>query len=118
MYILKFDAASWSFLGEMFIGVIIPLALLSQKSVRNNHEHLFTAMIMVVAGVAWNRANVFMVGYNPPYEFKSYVPAFGEFAVTIGLISTLILCYRFVVNYFPVFPTEIVEEARKAAAAR
>lgn len=116
--ISKFDAAAWSFMGEMAIGIIIPLVLLIQKSVRNDHQQLFIAMLMVVIGVAWNRANVFMVGYSPPYEVKSYVPAFGEFAVTIGLISTLILCYRFVVNYFPVFPKELVEEARKAAAAR
>ncbi len=114
--ILKFDGAAWSFLGEMLIGVIVPLYLLSHKSVRESHEQLFAANLMVVIGVAWNRANVFMVGYSPPFEVKSYVPAFGELAVTVGLISTLILCYRFAVNYLPVFPREIAEEARKAAA--
>jgi lipid-A-disaccharide synthase-like uncharacterized protein len=30
------------------------------------------------------------------------VPAVGEFAVTIGLIATLVFCYRLIVTWFPV----------------
>jgi len=116
VHVLKFDMAAWSFLGEMFIGVIIPFALLCSKSVRKSHTGLFWASFMIVFGVAWNRANVFIVGFTPPFETETYFPAIGEFAVTIGLISTLILCYRFAVNNFPVFPREIVEEARAAVS--
>jgi Ni/Fe-hydrogenase subunit HybB-like protein len=46
--------------------------------------------------------NVFLVAYNPPAATKTYVPSLIEFAVTIGLIATLIFCYRVVVTYFPV----------------
>jgi Ni/Fe-hydrogenase subunit HybB-like protein len=55
-----------------------------------------------VLGVALNRVNVFLIAYNPPYATKAYFPSLGEFAVTIGLISALILIYRVVVTYFPV----------------
>ncbi|MEP0815394.1 MAG: Ni/Fe-hydrogenase cytochrome b subunit [bacterium] len=115
-WVLLFEPTpvTFSFWGEITIGVIIPFILFRIKEVRNDHGLLFTAAFMVVLGVAWNRANVFMIGYNPPHEVKQYVPALGELAVTVGLISTLILVYRFVVNNFPVLARDLVEEARKS----
>ena len=49
-----------------------------------------------------NRINVFLVAYQPPYAVKSYFPSFGEIAVTVGLIATLMLVYRALVTYLPV----------------
>jgi Ni/Fe-hydrogenase subunit HybB-like protein len=37
---------------------------------------------------------------------KRYVPALGEIAITVGLICTLILIYRFIVIYVPILPKE------------
>ncbi len=118
VYILRFDVAAWSFIGEIMIGVIIPIMLLRRQEVRNNHVMLFWASFMIVLGVAWNRINVFMVGFKPPYEEGVYVPAIGELSVTIGLIATLILCYRLIVNYFPVLSRESVDEARASLAKK
>jgi Ni/Fe-hydrogenase subunit HybB-like protein len=46
--------------------------------------------------------NVFLVAYRPPYATRSYFPSIGEFLVTIGLVSLLILLYRVIVTHLPV----------------
>lgn len=58
--------------------------------------------IDVATGVALNRYNVFVLGYRPPYAQEAYVPALTEVAVTVGLISALVLVYRFLVFHLPV----------------
>lgn len=90
------------FLIEVILGLIVPLILLLSSRVRNSPRGLFIAALMIVLGVALNRVNVFLVAYAPPYQAKSYFPAIGEFVITIGLVSLLILCYRVIVSNFPV----------------
>ena len=90
------------FLVEVVLGLIVPLILLLSARVRNSPRWLFVAALMIVLGVALNRVNVFLVAYEPPYAVKSYFPAIGEFAVTVGLVSLLILCYRVIVSNLPV----------------
>jgi Ni/Fe-hydrogenase subunit HybB-like protein len=90
------------FMVEMVFGLIVPFAMLLSARVRNSSRLLFIAAFMIVLGVALNRVNVFLVAYQPLYPVKSYFPAVGEFAVTIGLISLLIFIYRVTVTYLPV----------------
>lgn len=87
---------------ELLFGVIVPFAMLLSSRVRNSPGWLFLASLLVVLGVALNRINVFLVAWMPLYPVKSYFPAIGEFAVTIGLISLLMFLYRVAVTYFPV----------------
>jgi Ni/Fe-hydrogenase subunit HybB-like protein len=42
------------------------------------------------------------VAYTPPVSGASYFPAVGEILVTVGLISTLMFIYRFLVTHLPV----------------
>jgi Ni/Fe-hydrogenase subunit HybB-like protein len=102
VYIFEGSVQSVFFIIEMLFGLIVPFVMLLSPRVRNSPRLLFTAAFMVVLGVALNRVNVFLVSYQPPYAIKSYFPAIGEFAVTIGLVSLLILIYRLIVTYFPV----------------
>ncbi len=103
-YVGLFDGSVHSnmFLIELLLGVVVPIAMLLSKRVRHTPSLLLTASLLVVLGVALNRVNVFLVAYRPPYAVRSYFPSLGEFAVTIGLISLLILCYRLIVTYLPV----------------
>ncbi|MEA1980370.1 MAG: Ni/Fe-hydrogenase cytochrome b subunit [candidate division Zixibacteria bacterium] len=101
-YIWEGSLSSYSFSVEMLIGVIIPTIMLLNNKIRNNINGLFIAASMVIFGVVLNRINVYLVAYNPLYEIETYFPSVIEIAVTIGLISTLILVYRFVVIVFPV----------------
>jgi len=102
LYPANWSVQSTMFVLEMVFGAILPFALLLSRRVRNSPRWLFWSALMVVLGVALNRANVFLVAFQPLYPQKNYFPAIGEFAVTIGLISLLIFCYRVIVTYFPV----------------
>jgi Ni/Fe-hydrogenase subunit HybB-like protein len=90
------------FLVEMLVGLIIPFAMLLSERVRRTPGLLLIAALSIVLGVALNRVNVFLVAYQPPYAVRSYFPSPGEFAVTIGLVALLILCYRVIVTCLPV----------------
>ncbi|MCB2156305.1 Ni/Fe-hydrogenase cytochrome b subunit [bacterium] len=87
---------------EVGAGVILPIVMFAIPKVRRSPKLLFIPATLAVLGVLFNRVNVFVIGYNPPYTDKTYVPSIGEFAVTIGLIATLMLVYRVIVTFFPV----------------
>jgi len=102
VYLAEGSAQSFMFIIEVVFGVIVPFVMLLSPKVRNSPRWLFWACLLVVLGVALNRINVFLVGFMPLYPVKSYFPAIGEFAVTIGLVSLLMFIYRVIVTYFPV----------------
>ena len=99
---LEGSVQSVCFILEMVFGLIVPFFMLLSARVRNRPRLLFSAALLIVLGVAFNRINVFLVGYQPPYAIKPYFPSIGEIAVSVGLISLLILIYRIVVTYLPV----------------
>jgi Ni/Fe-hydrogenase subunit HybB-like protein len=102
VYLLDGTVQSKSFLVEMIVGVLIPWILLLSPQVRRSRRALFIACSLIVGGIALNRMNVFVVGFQPPYAERSYFPAIGEMAITAALISGLIFFYRICVTCFPV----------------
>ncbi|QNN25494.1 Ni/Fe-hydrogenase cytochrome b subunit [Planctomycetales bacterium ZRK34] len=104
-YIFEGSIQSWSWLAEMGLGVCLPMLMMMVPQVRRSRKLILIAASLIVLGVLWNRVNVFIIGFKPPYADHSYVPSFIELAVTVGLISTLILCYRLAVTYLPVIHT-------------
>jgi len=103
---------SLAFIGEMVLGVLVPFGLLLSARVRRSPRGLFSASLLVVLGVAFNRINVFLVAYQPVYPQRSYFPSVGEILVTVGLISTLVLCYRVIVTYLPVISRPVAAQTR------
>ncbi len=103
-YVLLVEGSVQSvcFIIEMVFGLIVPFVMLLSDRVRATPRLLFTASLLIVLGVAFNRINVFLIAYQPPYTVKSYFPSIGEIAVTVGLIATLMLVYRLIVTYLPV----------------
>jgi Ni/Fe-hydrogenase subunit HybB-like protein len=101
-YLLEGSVQSLMFFIEIVGGVIAPMTMLLIPKIRKSAKGLFAAAAMVVLGVALNRINVFLVAYKPLYAEKTYFPSLIEILVTIGLISALVLVYRFVVINFPV----------------
>ncbi len=93
---------SYCFMAEMVFGLMVPFFMLLSERVRTSPRLLFTAATLIVLGVAFNRINVFLVAYQPPYAATTYFPSVFEIAVTVGLIATLMLVYRFLVTYLPV----------------
>jgi Ni/Fe-hydrogenase subunit HybB-like protein len=94
------------FLAEMGFGVLLPLGMLLVDRVRKSPRLLLLASTLIVLGVAFNRINVFLVAYRPPFAEAMYLPTIAEVLITVGLISTLILVYRALVTIFPVLPSE------------
>jgi len=111
-YVFEGSLQSFMYIIELGVGVVTPMVLLSMPRVRRSISGLFTAAAMVIGGVALNRINVFLIAYKPLYAEKTYFPSFYEIAVTLGLIATLVLVYRFIVMTFPVITAS--HEAKQA----
>jgi len=103
-----FDGSTESsfFLSEFGFGILLPFFMLLSRRVRRSPGLLFMACAMIVAGVALNRVNVFLIAYHPPYARAAYFPSAGEVVVTVGLIASLMFAYRVMVTIFPVLPAE------------
>jgi len=116
-YVYLFDGSFQSnmFLVEFGLGVVLPFFLLLSDRVRRSPAGLFLcAALYVILGVLLNRINVFVIGYTPPYATRPYVPSIGEVAITVAMISCLILLYRLIVSILPVLPAPESEEASHA----
>ena len=97
---------SISWLVEVIGGVFIPAFIFMTHRLRRQPKWLFTAAAMVVFGVALNRINVFIIGFQPQFGDGPYIPAIPEILLTVGFISILVLLYRAWVWVFPVLPRE------------
>ncbi|MEI7835923.1 MAG: Ni/Fe-hydrogenase cytochrome b subunit [Planctomycetota bacterium] len=102
VYLGEGTPQSLCWLIEVGAGVILPLAMLLIPGIRRRPGTLFAAVTLVVAGVLFNRVNVFLVAYQPPYTSKTYWPSLAEWAVTIGLFAAMMFIYRLIVTYLPV----------------
>jgi Ni/Fe-hydrogenase subunit HybB-like protein len=100
-----------SFLGNLYlievvVGVILPLGLLSLRSVRTNVERIFVVDILVILGVLMNRMNVGIFGISV-YATRfggDYFPSWMEFAISLGLVSFAITGFKVCAKYLPLFP--------------
>jgi len=102
VYLLDGTYQTNAFIVEVLFGVMLPWAMLLNKTVRHSSKGLFTAAALIVGGVVMNRINVFIVGYRSPLSENGYFPAPSEILVTLGLIAALMFIYRVVVTYLPV----------------
>jgi Ni/Fe-hydrogenase subunit HybB-like protein len=119
-YVYLFDGSfqSMMFILEFGFGVMLPFFLLLSERVRRSPTGLFIcAALYVILGVLLNRINVFVVAYKPAYAEGPYVPSVGEVAITVAMISALILCYRVIVSILPVLPAPEGYERSNAAKA-
>ncbi|HWR83518.1 MAG TPA: Ni/Fe-hydrogenase cytochrome b subunit [Candidatus Deferrimicrobium sp.] len=101
-YLFDGSLQSLMFWIEMLAGVVVPALLLSSRKVRCSVRGLLISSALVIFGVVLNRINVFLIAYQPLYPRKAYFPSVWEILVTIGLVSGLILVFRWVVMKFPV----------------
>ena len=108
-YLGETSIESFCFILEMVIGVIIPMVILFQRDKRHSIKYLFLSASCIIFGILLNRINVFLIAYTPPYSTGYYFPSIVEIAVTVGLISGLILVYRFMVINLPVISIQRVK---------
>ena len=94
------------YLIELVVGVLLPLGLLSLRSVRTSAERIFVVDILVILGVLMNRMNVGVFGVSE-YAARfggDYFPSWMEFAMSLGLVSFAIFGFKLCAKYLPLFP--------------
>lgn len=105
----KFDAGSWFFLGEIVLGVLVPIGMLVFEKVRRRPLMLVFASFLVVLGMIFNRLNVGVTSFQLQMGVQ-YTPSWKEFAVSIGLIGIGFALFGLAVRYLPVFPDGPMEK--------
>lgn len=84
-----------TFLVEVGFGLVVPMFMLMSKRVRTRPETLAVACLLVMLGVVLNRTNVYWLGFRPQLAQTRYFPSLVEWVFTIGVLATLLLCWRF-----------------------
>lgn len=93
---------------EILLAIILPLALLVQRRVRNSANGLYFSAVLVVLGFITNRMNVSITGFEGSTGVR-YFPKWSELAVTGMIIAIGFALFGLAVKYLPIFPKE--EEA-------
>jgi Ni/Fe-hydrogenase subunit HybB-like protein len=107
VFLFEWSAASVMYWIEFGLLTVVPLFMFLSSDIHRSANGLFAAALMFIFGVLLNRCAVFFVAYEPLYAEKAYIPAAGEFALTIGLIAAMVFAYRVVVTFFPVLQSPI-----------
>ena len=101
-HLFVFSAQSLAFWAELLIGVVLPLALLVNREVYSSRRGQFWAALCVVFGVVLNRLNVSVIGIIVE-EWETYIPAIGEYAVTVGVVSVGLIGFYMAVKYLSIY---------------
>lgn len=91
---------------EMMVGVVLPLVLLSIKSIRTDINRIFVVDLLVVLGVLLNRMNVGIFGLS---EYATaagadYFPSILEFMVTAAMVAFAVLGFKVCAKYLNLYP--------------
>jgi Ni/Fe-hydrogenase subunit HybB-like protein len=101
---------------EIFLSVIAPLALLSQRRVRTSANGLYVSAVLVVFGFITNRLNVSITGLESSAGMH-YVPKWTEVAVTGAIIAAGFALFGLAAKYLPIFgPTDHQSVRREGQA--
>lgn len=95
--------ASWLFLAEILLGVVVPMVALASPWTRQSPKRLAITQGMVVLGFILHRLNVSITAVEAATGYR-YVPAVAEFVVTTGLVALGMLAFCAACTYLPVFP--------------
>jgi Ni/Fe-hydrogenase subunit HybB-like protein len=101
---------------EILLALIVPLALLAQKKIRNSPGGLYFVSIWVVIGYITNRLNVSLTGMETSAGLH-YVPKWTEFAITAAFIAAGFFLFALAVKYLPIFPEHEAPKPVTAEAA-
>jgi Ni/Fe-hydrogenase subunit HybB-like protein len=114
-YLFTSGLMSVLFWAEIMLGVVIPIYLFSQRSIRESSKGLLIGSIFIVAGLMLNRFNVSWLGiqrvdpmtYVPSIMGKvSYFPNLPEVMVSVGIVSFGVLVFSLAARYLPLFAAE------------
>jgi Ni/Fe-hydrogenase subunit HybB-like protein len=111
---------SWitlSFWTEVFIGLVLPFAMLLQPEVRASRKMLAAACGMVLFGVLLNRLNVAVIGLRVRH-WEWYVPSAGEVIITLGITAGIVFVFGALVRLLPIHEEYVPPTPVEKAPAR
>jgi Ni/Fe-hydrogenase subunit HybB-like protein len=113
--------------GEILIGIIIPMILLLNSRTRLNPFWRMAALLMVVGGVIAMRWDINLSGAlvvlsylpgQPTVSYTSYAPAFLEWVIGLGVIAYGLLAFSLGVRYLHVVDHRFAEEEHVMVSAK
>ena len=101
---LLFTSGAYSllFLGELLVGVVLPIILFSIRRVRESRTGALVGALAVLLGVFMNRFSATWWAMEP-VSGLTYTPHWMEVAVQIGVLSGAALVYSLVGRYLPLY---------------
>jgi len=97
--------------GEIIIGVILPIILLSMPSMRQNRRGVFWSAVLVVIGLIFNRFNVSMLALAMRPGF-TYFPHWMEIAISAALVADAMLVIWLAHRFLPIVSHEEIMEVK------
>jgi Ni/Fe-hydrogenase subunit HybB-like protein len=97
------------FLLEVVVGLLLPIALLLNPSVRRTAGGLYLCAVLVVLGFITNRLNVSITGMEASAGLR-YIPKWTEISITASIIAAGFAIFAVAVKYLPVFPSGAAQE--------
>jgi Ni/Fe-hydrogenase subunit HybB-like protein len=105
--------------GEMLLGIVVPMILLLNRKTRMNPFWRMAALLMVVGGVIAMRWDINLVGAlvvmsylpgQPTISYTSYVPSLVEWTIGLGVIAYGMLALSLGVRYLRVVDHRLTDE--------
>jgi Ni/Fe-hydrogenase subunit HybB-like protein len=103
---------TYLFLLEVVVGLLLPMAMLFTRGIRESAGGLYLAAVLTVLGFITNRLNVSITGMESAAGLH-YVPKWTEMAVTAMMIAGGFALFGLATKYLPIFP----ERGKPAEAA-
>ena len=91
---------------EVFVGILIPVAILLTPQAQSNPRVRMGAAALAVAGVVLGRFNLTLFGFSDYLGTLkvTYIPSFGEWIITFALIAAAVVAYIAAVKWLPILP--------------
>ncbi len=93
------------FLLEIFLSVIIPLALLLFPKVRNDAQGLYLVAVLTLLGFVTNRLNIAITGVENAVGAR-YTPKWTEVVITAMFVALGFAIFGLAARFLPIFPEE------------
>jgi Ni/Fe-hydrogenase subunit HybB-like protein len=119
-YVFEPSYQSIMFIGEIVLGVLVPLTLLMFAKIRASKAGLFYSSILVLMGFVAQRMNTAITSMEQ-WPARTYIPSWQELAITLGLAAFGFVAFSFVARYFDVFgkvETRVAANVEAPEAAR
>jgi len=94
------------FVLEITLGLLIPLAMLLFRKIREDRDGLFAVAVLVITGFLLNRMNVSITGMEASSGVH-YFPRWTEVAVTLSIVGVGFLLFSLAVRYLNVFEKQV-----------